>query len=252
LRADFGVEAEAGFPRLRRSPQTKVIQFVDYFASLDPEGRSELLGALALRGSVLVNPNPALLPPTAPAFDRYWKTVTSQGAFSGGYRYCDVKSLAAIPRMAEFGSYERWIEKTQRPWVSQRALQPREDLLPTVECLTPAPGPALRKLVRTALRARGFTAEVAKGSEHRYVSASGAVIRVDFGSYLGQLVYKVSAVCGEARIVGLSYEALWSQPGGWDYLTDENAARSVDHLAESVEYMIRLPERIGRRTKGCT
>ena len=32
LRADFGEEAEAGFPHLRRIPQTKVVQFLDYFA----------------------------------------------------------------------------------------------------------------------------------------------------------------------------------------------------------------------------
>lgn len=29
LRADFGEEAETGFPHLRRIPQTKVVQFLD-------------------------------------------------------------------------------------------------------------------------------------------------------------------------------------------------------------------------------
>jgi hypothetical protein len=249
LRADFDAEAEARFPRLCRSPQTKIIQFIDYFASLGRADQSDFLGALALRGSLLINPIPARLPPAAPAFDRYWKTVTSQGPLSGGYRYCDVKTLAAIPQIAEFGSYEGWIEKTQRPWVSERALEPREDLLPQMECLTPAPAPRLRKLVKATLQARGFTPEKTKGSEHQYVNSSGAVVRVDFGSYLGQLVYQVSAACGETRIVRLSYESLWSQPGGWDYLTEENAARSVDHLAELVEYLIQLPERIQDRTK---
>jgi hypothetical protein len=249
LRADFRAEAEAGFPRLRRSPQTKIIQLIDYFGSLSTDDQSDLLGVLALRGSALVDPNPTRLPPSAPAFDRYWKTVTSPGPFSGGYRYCDVKTLAAIPRMAEFGSYADWIEQTQRPWISERALEPRQDLLPSLECLTPARGPGLRKLVKAALQARGFTAERGKGSEHQYVSPAGAIVRVDFGSYLGQLVYHVSAACGATRIVRLSYESLWSQPGGWDYLTDENAARSVEHLAGLVEYLIHLPERINRQAK---
>ena len=48
----------------------------------------------------------------------------------------------------------------------------------------------------------------------------------------------------------LSYESLWSQPGGWDYLSEENAARSIDILPELVEYLIQLPERITRRTTG--
>jgi hypothetical protein len=75
---------------------------------------------------------------------------------------------------------------------------------------------------------------------------------VDFGSYLGQLVYNVSATCGETRILRLSYELLWSQPGGWDYLTEENAARSVDHFAELVEYLIEMAERIDVRIKRST
>jgi hypothetical protein len=48
----------------------------------------------------------------------------------------------------------------------------------------------------------------------------------------------------------LSYESLWSQPGGWDYLSEENAARSIDFLPEVVEYLIQLPERITGRTTG--
>jgi hypothetical protein len=249
LRGEFGAEADAGFSRLRRSPQTKVVQFIDYFASLSAQDQAELLDALALRGSLLINSSPTLLPPATQAFDRFQKTVTSQGPFSGGYRYCDVKTLAAIPKIAEFGSYEGWIAKTQRPWVSELALQPREDLLPNLECLTPSPAPTLRKLVKPALQTRGFTPEVTKGSEHRYGNSAGAIVRVDFGSYLGQLVYNVSATCGETRILRLSYELLWSLPGGWDYLTDENAARSIDHFAELVEYLIEMTERINVRIK---
>jgi hypothetical protein len=244
LRADFGAEAAAMFPRLRRIPQTKVIQFLDYFDSLGLEEQSHLLDALALRGSVMINPTPAAVFPPAPAFDRYWQTVTSQGAFIGGFRYCNIKFLASVPKLAEFGSYERWIEQCQRPWVSERALQPRADLLPDLHHLKPAKAPQLRKLVRAAFQARGFSPEVRKGAEQKYVNSAGAAVCVDFGSYMGQLRYSVSAVCGENRIMMLSFESLWGQPGGWDYLSEENAARSVDFLPELVEYLIQLPERL--------
>lgn len=249
LRADFHAEAEAGFPRLSRVPQTKVIQFLDYFGDLGPTDRTAFLEALARRGSVLVNPGPGSRYPPAPAFDHYWKTINSPGAYSGGYRYCDVKFLAAVPKIAEFGSYEGWVENTQRPWVSERALQPREDLLPDMSLLKPVKGATLRRRVKATLEAEGFTVLKARGAELKYVHASGSMVRVDFGSYIGQLCYTVSAACGANRIVMVSYEALWSQPGGWDYLTEENAARSVALLPELVEYLIQLPERIGDRTR---
>ena len=43
------------------------------------------------------------------------------------------------------------------------------------------------------------------------------------------------------RIV--EYESLWSQPGGWDYVTEENAAHVIALLPELVEYLIGLKER---------
>jgi hypothetical protein len=244
LRTELSAEADSGFPRLRRIPKTKVVQFLDYFADLNPGDRSELLDALAARAAVLIHPGPASGFPPAPAFDRYWNAVNSRGLFSGGYRYCDVKFLASVPRIKEFGGYGGWIENHQRPWVSERALQPREDLLPDLGLLTPAPGPELRKRVKEALQAGGLTAAVTKGAEHQYVHSSGAVVHVDFGSRMGQLCYWVRAAGDPASFRGLSYESLWGQPGGWDYLTQENAARSVAVLPELIDYLARLPERM--------
>lgn len=244
LRAEVSSEAEADFPRLRRIPQTKVIQFLDYFDNLAAQDRASLLDALALRAAVMINPGPRPTYPSTPAFDSYWRSVTSPGPFTGGFRYCDIKTLAKIPELAEFGSYEAWIEKCQRPWVSELALQAREDLLPSRDCLTPVKAPHLRKLVKTALEARGFTPAIAKGAEHKLVHPSGAVLRVDYGSYMGQLCYHVSANCGETRLLMASFEMLWSQPGGWDYLTAENAERSITFFPELVEYLVQLPGRI--------
>jgi hypothetical protein len=237
LRAELTAEADAGFPHLRRVPQTKIIQFLDYFAALSPGERSELLEDLAVRAAIRLQPGSASGFPPAPAWDRYWKTVNSPGPFSGGYRYCDVKLLAMVPRIREFGGYEGWIEKTQRPWVSELALQPREDLLPDLGCLVPVRAPELRKLVKGALLARGLTAEAKKGAVQEYVHPSGLPVQVDFGSRMGQLRYWVGNIHGT-----LSYELLWGQPGGWDYLTEENAARSVDLLPELIDEMARLLE----------
>jgi hypothetical protein len=243
LRADFGEEVRAGFPHLRTIPQTKVVQFLDYFASLGPDDQSALLDALALRGSVLFDLRAGAAFPPAPAFDRYWSAVTSQGPFTGGYRYCDVKFLTSVPKVPEFGGYEGWIENYQKPWASQLALTPREDLLPDMTCLKPAKAPLLRKLVNAALKGCGFTLEASRGAEQKYVSSAGDKVRVDFGSRMGQVCYSVSAARGSTRIVMMSYESLWSQPGGWDYITEENAARVIGLLPELVDYLIGLTER---------
>ena len=61
---------------------------------------------------------------------------------------------------------------------------------------------------------------------------------VDFGSRTGQLCYWVGNVHEP-----LSYELLWGQPGGWDYLTEEKAARSIELLPELIDEMARLLRR---------
>jgi hypothetical protein len=114
LRDELAAEAEVGFPRLRRVPQTKILQFLDYFAASSPGDRSALLDALAIRAAIRFQPGMASGFPPAPAWDRYWNTINSPGPFSGGFRYSDVKFLAMVPRIKEFGGYEGWIEKTQR------------------------------------------------------------------------------------------------------------------------------------------
>jgi hypothetical protein len=238
-RNELAAEADAGFPRLRRIPQTGIIQFLDYFSALTPGDRFQLLDDLAVRAAIRLHPGTASGFPPAPAWDRYWRAVTSPGPFNGGFRYCDVKFLALVPKVKEFGGYEGWIKNHQGPWVSERALQPREDLLPGLDCLVPARAPELRKLVKGALLARGFTGVATKRAEQEYIHPSGIPVHVDFGSRIGQVCYYV----GDIRRYGtLSYELLWGQPGGWDYLTKENAARSVELLPELIDAVARLLE----------
>ena len=46
----------------------------------------------------------------------------------------------------------------------------------------------------------------------------------------------------------LCYERLWGTGGRWDYLTEENAARSIAFFAEQVAYLADLGERVNGRT----
>lgn len=116
-------------------------------------------------------------------------------------------------------------------------------------CLKPAKAPLLRKLVNAALKGCGFTLDASRGAEQKYVSSAGDKVRVDFGSRMGQVCYSVSTARGNTRIVVMSYESLWSQPGGWDYLTEENAARTVGHLPDLVDHLVGLTERAAGLTQ---
>lgn len=250
LRAELETEVAAGFPRLGRVPQTGVCRFLDYFGDLGQAERAELLDALAQRAAPAFGAGGLHGVPSPAAFERYWKATTTQGPYCGGYRYCDVKFLASIPKVKEFGGYEGWVEKFQRPWASERALTPRADLLPSFECLVPVAAPVLKKLVKSVLQAKGYSVGSAKGAEHTYYHPSGAEIHMDFGSRLGQIRYGIAPPGASARVSTRNLESLWGQVGGWDYLTEENAPRSVEFLTESIDYLVALNERISALPNG--
>src|SRR5438876_8660558 len=58
LRADFALEADAGFPTVKRIPSTEAVKFLDYFAALEPDGRGPLLDAMARLGAMQFIPSP--------------------------------------------------------------------------------------------------------------------------------------------------------------------------------------------------
>jgi hypothetical protein len=247
LRTQFGEEAAAGFPRLKRVPQTKVIQFLDYFASISKADQAALLDALALRAETHFFAGRDRVFPSTPAFDRYWQAVTSLGPLFGGYRYTDVKMMSMAAKCKEEGGLEGLMKNS-----SGQALQPRPDLLPDLSYLIPAKAPLLRKLLDAALRRNDFVQDKSgRAGQLKYNGPSGATVWPDFGSRMGQLCYGVSIRGDGFNVVRLGYELLWGQPGGWDYLTEENAERSINLLPELVGSLIHLAEKVqGRISRG--
>ena len=243
LRTHFSEEAAAGFPHLKCIPQTKVIQFLDYFASLSQADQAALLDALALRAETSFFPGRDRVFPRPPAFDRYWQAITSLGPFFGGYRYTAVKMMNSVAKCKEEGGLEGFMKNS-----SGLALQPRPDLLPDLRYLIPAKAPLLRKLVDAALKRHGFVRDKAfPDGQRKYDGPSGATFWPDFGSRMGQLCYWVNIRGDGFNLVHLGYEGLWGQPGGWDYLTEENAERSINLLPELVARVIHLANEV----QGC-
>jgi len=200
-------ESAADFPRLRRIPSTGIISLIDYYSELPSPAQAELLASLAARAAGLVGPVKETVAPTPP-WDA-WLRASQSPAYSGGYRYSSLKLIAMMRRDAQ--SHALLDRGHQRP--------PRPDLLPDPSNFIPAKAPLLKKLVRS--------------NEHIF---SIYAVEFDFRSRLTQLRYGVP--CGGP--IAIAYEQIWGVPSGWDYLTEENAARSIDLLPELVESMVIL------------
>src|SRR5262245_49105055 len=251
LRPELAAEAAAGFPRLKRIPQTDIIWFLDYFAGLSGAERETLLDAVADSGALAFIPNatpklnergtvdvPAGLVPMVEA-------RTRPGAL-GGTRYTDLKMLSADPSMREPGAYHSsWSEN-----LTALHFQPRPDLLPDLEQMKPAKAPLLRKLVNGALtKSLELKGEKRPGGVIKFMGRCGdceVTMWVDFGGMLSQLGYSASfkKPDGQPLAVLISYERLWATQGRWDYLTEENSPRSIEFFAEQIAYLADLTQRL--------
>jgi hypothetical protein len=246
LQAELAAEVAAGFPRLQRLPITDIIWFLDYFDGLAAEERTALLDALTRNAALFFfRPPDARAPEVAPALARC-RDAKQRAGGKGGTRYTDVKMLCMDKSMREPAYYhESW-----RQNFTALHFQPRADLLPDLSHLKAAKAPLLRKLVQAALTGRfPLQKEKQPGGTSKYVGPYGdgeLTVRVDLGSRLGQLRYDVSLKNAAFKLPAafLSYEGLWDAHLGWDYLTEENAARSVEFFAEQVAYLANLAERV--------
>jgi hypothetical protein len=246
MRAELAQEAAAGFPRLSRIPQTDIIWFLDYFGGLSVADRESLLDALAVASAPSFFPQRAgAAQETHPAIARLRETRTRPGS-KGGTRYTSVKMMSMDPSFREpRGYHQTWQQN-----FTALNFQPRADLLPDLSQLKAAKAPLVRKLVNASM-ARLFAAnkENQPGGACNYVghfNNSNLTVWVDFGSMLGQLRYGVSLrnAAYKLPVSRLSYERFWDAHLGWDYLTDENAPRSVDFFAEQVVYLAGVAERL--------
>src|SRR5262245_41146576 len=98
LRPELAAEAAAGFPRLKRIPQTDIIWFLDYFSGLTGAEREALLDALAESGAMAFGP-PAMPKLNAmgtvdhPAPLAQMCEIRNRPGGMGGTRYTDLKML---------------------------------------------------------------------------------------------------------------------------------------------------------------
>ncbi len=247
LRNEFAAEQSAGFPRLNRVPDTRVIAFLDHFATLGPAQQWELTTVLAHWSSYHF----LEVPIPSETVEQFTRATTFPGRTPGqGLRYTSVNLLAGLTKEAGDAGLDGWFGKRG---VTGLALQPPKSLVGDSGTLTPVRIPGLRRLVKTALT-RLFAPNVEDiGSEtwlyEGMLAGSSLRVLIRYSGRMGrrQLDYQV-AVRSQQRALAapnLCYESILGVGfGRWDYLTKENADRSVDLLAELVEYVARVPGRL--------
>ncbi len=247
LRDEFAKEWNAGFPRLKRIPDTQVVKCLDYFAGLDAADQADLRSALARVRSGVLFQEMIAQPPEDPAYRRFTE-ATGFGGFGGGYRYTPVRLLAGIAKDQHIGGLDGWFQKMN---CSGRCLQPPEGLLSDLSCLKPIKPVALRKLVN-AVFAKLFAPEARSigGGFWQYQGTLGdsrLKVHIDYSQRIEQLRYSVNLHDPSRSIAfpHLTLELIWGIGcGGWNYLTEENATRSVELLGELVAYLAELPRRM--------
>src|SRR5260370_34043474 len=179
LRADFAMEADAGFPTVKRIPSTETVKFLDYFAALEPNGRGPLLDAMARLGAIQFCPSPlvyreALDLNATNAVILQFRTALQSGHFAYGLRYVDLRMARAMlndpESMAHMAQTRSTLDFEPRD-DAPKELTPESD----IRKIQPAKAPLLRKLMEKAF-AQLFSRQKSKlpGGETRYPGSIGA------------------------------------------------------------------------------
>ena len=256
VRAELAREVDGGLPVLSRIPSTGIVKFLDNFATLAPGDRTALLDALARLGALQFFPAPLIakaheqLRTTDPALIRLHDGLRSQ-AFAYGLRYLDVRMARAAVRDPESMAH---MARTR----AALDFEPRDDLpellvgSTQLHDIQTIKAPQLRKLLNSMLLKRlGAKPQKRIGGELIYEGIIGDIalrVSIIFSNLYAQIHYGVGWSVGERGLLtqrlGFGYESLWGANTGWDYLTEENAARSIDLLDELLLRLARLFERI--------
>ena len=254
VRAELAQEVEAGFPVLSRIPSTGIIKFLDNFATLGLADRMSLLDALARIAALNFFPAPLIaraheqLRTTDSSVIRFYHGMQS-GAFAYGLRYLDVRMARAAVR-----DPESMAQMTR----TRAALdfQPRDDLPELLVGSTPlrdiqtVRAPQLRKLLNPMLLKRlGAKPQKRLGGELVYEGMIGDIplrVSIIFSNLYAQMHYAVTWSIRERDLLAqrFNYEIMWGANTGWDYLTEENAARSIDLLDQLLLRLAALFERV--------
>ena len=256
IRGHMHVEADAGYPLLRRIPSTHAIACFDHLESISPAEREELLEArarVAALGFVLtppaqqeilqlVNSNPALVK---------YREAMLRGPLAMGLRYQSIRMAKAVLNDAHSVAMMQQTRSTLDYVLRDDAPMPLVNDADVTK-LHPAKAPQLKRLVKPLLQGLlGAKEEKMPGGTMKYDGALHGTplkVRVDYAARDVQMIYAVSIPDPERKVVviGTGYEHFFGMGGGWDYITEENAEASIGLLPELLQRLLTLRNEVKR------
>jgi hypothetical protein len=227
-RARLDAEARTGFARLRRVPDTRVRQLLDYYETLgDAEKDAFADAATGWRTLEMATPDARCL--RADAAWARWENARQLAPEGDPYRYHSVPNLRLCVAQAKMDR-----AKGIPPTVPK-------DLEEYAASVRSPKASELRKHVRVAFKSL-FDAEPHDrgGGDWVYegnLDGSPVSVHIDYGSRASQLRYSVGRrgerICFE-RLLGVGL-------GWWNFIVEENVDDSVQLLSELVSYLSDLP-----------
>ncbi|PPD44430.1 MAG: hypothetical protein CTY15_06855 [Methylocystis sp.] len=243
-------EAKARFPLLRGCPNTAAIARLAFLDTLSPADRTAFAGQLSdlaeaqTANQAMTLEDRGALMRTLPLAEAFLGAAGTRSP-SHGVAFLPVKLYAGVCKDTGVGGFEGWAKMVAMPEAAQAPCPAhaasRDELVPV------APR-RLRKLIDDSMSARfGAKAERVSSDHTRYAAPlPGGQFTIDirFASGMGpsyQFDYHFGARMTNGRSVWMqSYESVWLSLSRWDYVTEANAERSVDHFVRLMENCIEL------------
>lgn len=235
FRREFHAEASAGFPRIRRVPDSHVMNKLDFYeACADPEKEkfADCCAHMACAAFCFVVKVPPIDHTLHPYFNRFLNINTARG-----YKYF-VKSVPLL--RSAVSQYKIDAKRGVESHVSRAEF----DHASSIRSIK---APELRKRVRAALEPVGYCGVDELGWLLCRQANREFRVSVDFGGRSAQLRYVVAypefknihlfSQFGFERALGLGH-------GDWDYIVEANVDDVFALFTDVVAYSAELSERI--------
>ncbi|MGI8906813.1 MAG: hypothetical protein ACR2IE_10020 [Candidatus Sumerlaeaceae bacterium] len=241
FRAEFEAEHVSGFPVLSRVPDTHIRISLKQFGKLDQATQYLLQSAVALKVSDYFSPewgNTKLPESELAVWESFFQSTR-------GVSVLDELPLKLLKNAAGW-------QRSEHEHIRKQVMFPMSDeLLARLDHVTTAKAADLRKLIKQVFEERfGLVPKKLGGGDWEYRTSEGeaspVVVKIDFGgTWCQQLRYEIDLHRPGWQLYRLNYERLFGfGSGDWDYITEETAPQAINLLAELVEYVRRLPERM--------
>jgi hypothetical protein len=236
-------EADAGWPLLRRCPNTFAIRALRHLDTLGPADRRVLLDAFRVLDQARARHPEAyhaavMEQDGSPVFAAY-RAGLAGGGDRRGVATLPVKLVAALRQDPAFTDYAAFARHLHWPEATALALHP--PVLSGLDEIVPVQPPRLRKVMADRARQRlGAVPERLDSETTRLVGAHGEVkVALDMSFAPGgakgmhQMDYMLwLGPPGGGRLQSAGYESLWLLPTRWDYITEGYADAAADCLCD--------------------